>query len=97
MTQSGDQQAETGNLFGVVTDNRGQSLPGVTVTLSGNGPPQAQVTDAEGMFRFLGLAPGDYQIEAELEGFSSIEYPNVGVEIGRNTTVELQMRPAVED
>ncbi len=93
----GGRQAETGNLYGTVTDNNGERLPGVTVTLSGVGSTQIQVTNAEGEFRFLGLAPGNYALEASLEGFGTVIYEAVNIRIGRNTTVEIQMSPAVEE
>jgi len=90
-------QLQTGNLYGEVVDNQGEALPGVTVTLSGNGPTQIQVTNAEGQFRFLGLAPGNYQLTAELEGFSTVEYPNISIQVGRNTSIEITLTPAVEE
>ena len=90
-------QTESGNLYGRVTDNNGDRLPGVTVTLSGPGATQVQVTNAEGEFRYLGLSPGNYQIEASLEGFSTVIYEAVNIRIGRNTTIEIQLSPAIED
>src|SRR3954452_6350431 len=77
-------QLQTGNVYGTVTDDKGAALPGVTVTLSGNGAPQLQVTNAQGQFHFLGLSPGAYDAKAELEGFSSVDYPNIVVNVGRN-------------
>ena len=90
-------QTESGNLYGRVTDDQGERLPGVTVTLSGPGSTQVQVTDAAGEFRFLSLAPGNYSIEASLEGFGTVIYEAVNIRIGRNTTVELQLNPAIEE
>src|SRR5436305_1101090 len=90
-------QLQTGNLYGTVTDDKGAALPGVTVTLSGQGAPQVQVTNAQGQFRFLGLPPGSFDLKAELEGFSTIDYPNIVINIGRNTTIEVKLSPAVED
>ncbi len=69
-------QLQTGNLYGTVVDDQGAALPGVTVTLSGQGAPAVQVTDAQGKFRFINLSPGSYKLEAQLEGFSSVEYPS---------------------
>src|SRR4051794_14859513 len=66
-------QLQTGNLYRTVTDDKGTALPGVTVTLTGEGAPQVQVTNAQGQLRFLGLAPGAYELRAELEGFTSAE------------------------
>src|SRR6185436_7827073 len=88
-------QNTTGNLFGTVTDDQGNALPGVTVTLSGTGAPQIQVTDAQGHFRFLSLAPASYTVDAQLEGFSPIKYPNVVVNLGRNTEIRITLNPAI--
>ena len=90
-------QLQTGNLYGTIVDEQGSPLPGVTVTLSGQGAPQVFVTDSEGRFRFLGLAPGQYQIQSALEGFSTVDYPNVVVRVGRNTELEVTLSSAVED
>ncbi|HXT52289.1 MAG TPA: carboxypeptidase regulatory-like domain-containing protein [Thermoanaerobaculia bacterium] len=90
-------QLQTGNLYGTVKDQQGAPLPGVTATLTGGGAPQVQVTNAQGQFRFLNLAPGSYALKAELEGFSTIDYPNISINIGRNTSIEVTLQAAVED
>ena len=90
-------QQQTGNLFGTVADEQGAALPGVTVTLSGSGAPQVQVTNAEGQFRFLGLSPGSSSLKAELEGFSTIDYPNIVIGVGKNTEIKVTLSAAVED
>jgi len=62
-------QLQSGNLYGTVKDvKNGSPLPGVTVTLTGVGAPQVQVTNAQGQFRFLSLAPATYSLSAQLEG-----------------------------
>jgi hypothetical protein len=90
-------QLQSGNLYGNVLDEQGAPLPGVTVTLSGQGAPQVQVTNAQGQFRFLGLSPGEYSLKAELEGFSTIEYPTIVIGVGRNTEITVTLSAAVED
>lgn len=90
-------QLQTGNLYGTVTDDKGAALPGVTVTLTGQSAPSVQVTNAQGQFRFLGLSPASYSLKAELEGFSTIDYPNITINIGRNTSIEVKLSAAVED
>jgi hypothetical protein len=90
-------QLQSGNVYGVVSDTEGGLLPGVAVTLSGGGAPQIQVTDEIGQFRFLGLDPGTYRIEAALDGFSTVVYETVTVAVGRNTTIEMAMQAAIED
>ncbi len=89
-------QLQTGNIYGSVTDSQGAPLAGATVLLTGGEGvhPQVQVTNAEGQFRFLGLTPGNYALHAEMEGFSSVDYPNIVVSIGRNTSIEVPMTDA---
>lgn len=90
-------QLQTGSLFGVVLDTERSLLPGATVTLSGIGAPQTQLSDAQGRFRFVGLAPGAYRLQAHLDGFSPIEYDNLTVHVGRNTDVEVTLPGAVAE
>jgi hypothetical protein len=90
-------QAQTGNVFGTVVDDKGQPLPGVTLTLSGVGAPQVQISDAQGQFRFPGLSPASYKLEASLESFSSVVFESVVVNLNRNTTLAVTLQPAVEE
>jgi hypothetical protein len=90
-------QLQTGDLYGKVADQQGQPLPGVTVTVTGSGSPQVQTTDKDGQFRFLGLYPGSYKLKAELEGFSTLEYPNITVRLGGKANLEVTLTAAVKD
>lgn len=90
-------QEQTGSLFGTVTDTQGAALPGVRVELTGIGAPRTQFTNAQGQFRFPNLSPGNYNLSASLEGFSTVEYPNINVRVGRSTTLEITLSPAVEE
>jgi hypothetical protein len=47
-----------------VADQQGGVLAGVAVTLTGTTGTQAQVTDARGEFRFVGLDVGTYSMSA---------------------------------
>ncbi len=66
-------QWKTGSVSGTVSDSSGVPLPGVAVTLTGDGAPQTTVTDKLGSFRFPGLWPGSYALRASLAGFDSVE------------------------
>src|SRR5688572_9680445 len=89
-------QFQTGNVFGIVMDNQGQALPGVTVTLSGGGAPQLFVSDGEGRFRFPALPPGRYSLKAELSGFGAVTRA-IDVSVGSNTEVEVTLSPALTE
>jgi hypothetical protein len=91
-------QVQSGNVYGTILSAGDNSpLPGVTVTLTGAGAPQVQATDGQGTFRFLGLSPGSYAVRAELEGFSPLEQPDIAVNIGRSTTLEMKLQPPVHE
>jgi Carboxypeptidase regulatory-like domain len=88
-------QLQTGNLYGRVADETGTPLSGATVTLYTGEAPEVRVTNAQGEFRFLGLPPATYRIKAELQGFAAVEHPNLVVDVGRNSRLEVTMSPAV--
>ena len=89
-------QAQSGNLFGKAIDNHRDALPGVTISVTG-ATQQFQVTDARGEFRFVGLSPGSYDLTAELEGFSTVNYPNIQISVSRSTSIEVTLNAAVEE
>ena len=84
-------QSLSGTITGTVTDAQGAVLPGVTVVVTGRTGSQTQVTDDEGVFRFLGLTPGPYGIRAELSGFRPYEERSLDLAIGRTITLRVQM------
>ncbi|MEU5694314.1 SdrD B-like domain-containing protein [Actinosynnema sp. NPDC020468] len=50
------------SISGVVVDDAGNGVPGVTVTLDGPGGPVTQTTGPDGSYSFTGLAPGSYSV-----------------------------------
>jgi hypothetical protein len=86
-------QRTTGDIRGVVTDASGAVLPGVTVTLRGasvQGTPIA-VTNESGVYRFPNLAPGTYEVTAELAGFATKTQTGIPVALGATQEVPVQM------
>ena len=84
-------QTLTGTIIGKVTDEQGGVLPGVNVTLTGRTGSQTQVTDAQGVYRFIGLPPGNYSVKAELSGFRPKEQQNLDITIGKTLDVPLAL------
>jgi hypothetical protein len=87
---------ESGALFGIVRDNQGMALPGVTMTLDLQGPTQVEVTDDKGLFHFRSLFPGFYEIKAELEGFTPF-IKLVEIHLARKTGLEITLQPALSE
>jgi hypothetical protein len=94
----GNEPGQQAILRGIVADEQGQPLAGVTVTLSSRGgKPLVKESNAQGLFLFDGLAAGSYDMKAELEGFSMIDYPGIALKAGQPSTVEIRLAAAVED
>src|SRR5581483_4962166 len=76
---------------GTVKDSTGAVLPGVTITVAGPtllGGPQTAVTNAEGVYRLPELAPGSYDVTAELVGFQTVNRLAVQVPFAVTLTVD---------
>ncbi len=87
-------QATTGSIQGVVRDDQGGPLPGVTVTASSSALVKGRtstVTDARGGYRFPALPPGGYVIEAELRGFRKVALPSARVGLGAALVLDLKL------
>src|SRR4051812_26745963 len=93
-TVSAFAQIQSGNILGTVKDEQGGLLPGVTITVKGLDATQTFVTDSNGEFRFLNLAPGSYQVTATLPGFTTLVRENVVVQIGKNVELPMAMKVA---
>src|SRR5215212_7154559 len=62
-------QVSTGNIIGLVHDESGAVLPGVTATLTSPalpGGPATTVTNARGEYRFERLVPGTYTLKVSI-------------------------------
>lgn len=84
----------TGSITGLVTDASGAVLPGVTITLSGErliGGPQTQISDTNGSYRFDRLVPGAYNVKFELQGFRTVERPDVRISAAFVATINGKM------
>lgn len=97
----GSNESEYGmtSILGTVTDTDGGVLPGVTMSLKSRQTASMQTTisDARGRFGFRGMAAGAYKLKAALDGFSTVEYPDVQVYVRRTTEVEVALTPAIEE
>lgn len=82
-----------GSIRGVVRDQQGAVLPGVTVTATSPtvAGTRTAVSDAEGAYRLIDLPPGEYTLAAELQGFSRFARSGVVVRAGLNLSVDITL------
>lgn len=85
-------QEQRGSIEGVVRDASGAVLPGATVDAASNvGQPVSTVSDALGVYRFPSLAPGNYKLTANLQGFVAREVVDVRVGLGQIKKVDFSL------
>ena len=87
-------QAPTSKLFGVVTDEQGTALPGVTVEatspkLVGRG---TAVSDENGAYRIFALTPGIYKVTFTLPGFKTVTRDGIIVELEQSVKLNVSMQ-----
>lgn len=89
-------QIQTGTVSGIVTDEQNAVLPGVTVTLSSPAliRPQTAATNERGLYSFIALPPGIYQVRFELQGFAAVERSDIPVRVAVVTTVDQTLKVA---
>src|SRR6185436_12101196 len=85
-------QSATASVGGVVTDDTGGALPGVTITVANkaNGVTQTLVTGPDGRFRAVALQPSTYELTAELTGFGSLRR-TLTLFVGTDATMDFKM------
>lgn len=91
-------QRTTGDIRGVVTDESGAILPGVTVTIRSTAVPGAPttVTNEAGIYRFPNLPPGSYDITAELSGFATSTQTGIPVSLGGTAEINIQLKVSAQ-
>jgi hypothetical protein len=67
-------QIATATLAGIVRDETGGTLPGVTVTVRSatTGAVRTVTTDSSGRYRVAALDPGEYEVRTELANFRPV-------------------------
>jgi hypothetical protein len=89
-------QSVTGSIQGTVQDSQGAAVPGVTVNLRNvdTDVSRLAVTDGAGFYRFLNVPVGNYEITAELSGFSRYLRSGFTLAINQVAVVDAELRPA---
>ncbi len=88
------QTVTEGTIRGVLRDEQGAPMPGVTVSAASPNAPgnHVSITEGDGQYRLLNLRPGIYELSAEQAGFSKSVQAGVEVRAGLNLTVDIQLR-----
>src|SRR5580692_11822755 len=84
-------QAGRGAISGLLTDPSGAIIPGAAVTATENatGTKLSAVTTAAGIYSFISLSPGSYDVSASHRGFDTVVRKNVIVTVDQTTTANI--------
>jgi len=87
-------QAGRGTISGRVTDSTGAVAPGVEVVLQSKatGLTERTVTSGAGLYAFVSLNPGVYQVAVSQTGFAKLELNNVVVTVDQVTEVNITLQ-----
>lgn len=87
-------QAGRGGLNGLVTDSTGAVIPNAKVELlnNGTGVEQSTLTTSAGLYTFVSLNPGTYQVTVSMAGFETSTRKNIQVNVDQETTANISMK-----
>src|ERR1700757_3213023 len=87
-------QAGRGSISGLVTDPGGAVVQGAQVTLlnPATGVTQHTVTSGAGLYSFISLNPGVYQVTASQTGFASVAIDKITVNVDQVTQANLTLK-----
>ena len=92
-------ETTTGSINGVISDNTGGALPGVTVTATNTqtGLSRTAVTESDGTYTIPQLPPGTYRVNAELAGLGTARRTGVSILLGSSTKVDVKLQPQLAE
>jgi Carboxypeptidase regulatory-like domain len=87
-------QAGRGSIAGTITDPNGAVVAGAQVVLlnSATGLTQHTVSSGAGLYSFISLNPGQYQVTASQTGFASVAQDKITVNVDQATEVNITLR-----
>jgi hypothetical protein len=96
LSQGAFAQELRGRIAGVVTDDSGAIVPGVTVTATSPAliQPQTTTSGSDGSYRFPALPSGTYAITYQLQGFQTVKRDGIRVTLNQTFTIDMKMKAA---
>ena len=87
------QTANTGLVFGTVTDPAGAVVPDAKVQLNNTDTNETKemMTNSAGQFTFPGVAPGKYKVTITKGGFATFVVSNLTVDVNKSYPVDVKM------
>ena len=85
--------AQTGSFSGTVTDSTGALVPKakITATNVATGISREMETDESGTYRLTNMSPGVYDVRIEHEGFKSVLFSHVSLNVDAVLTLDVKL------
>lgn len=86
-------QAGRGGISGVVSDSEGAIVPGASVSAKNDstGATLTTVSNASGLYSFISLSPGSYDVSVGAAGFGTVLRKNINVTVDQTSTVDVKL------
>jgi hypothetical protein len=86
-------QSYTGTITGSIKDTSGAVIPRATVTITNQqtGRQESLTTDLEGRYTSLPLPPGEYRVEAGLQGFRRAARTDIPLQINATVVIDFSL------
>ena len=86
-------QTTDASLSGIVTDPSGAIVPAATVVATSLATGVAQTTQSNesGLYRIPAIAPGEYSVSAQRQGFQKLSYDRITLDTGARVTLNLSL------
>jgi len=90
------QTQTTGRIVGNIRDEQGAIIVAASVSAESlsNGEKHTGVSDESGNYALASLSPGSFEIRIAAVGFPTELFPNVAVNLGSTTTLDVVLRIA---
>ena len=91
-------QSFRGSIRGAMTDAHSLAIPGAKITARNLGTSETRevTSDSEGVYFFLELPTGEYEVAAIAPGFQEVRAAHVIVNVGEATVVDLKLAKPTE-
>jgi len=82
---------ENGSIVGKIIDKEANDEPLAFANVLIKGTTKGTTTDFDGLYEIANIAPGVYTLSFSYLGYESVEIPNIKVETGKVTTINIPM------
>src|SRR5690348_12880580 len=87
------QESQQGTISGFITDPSRAAVPRAQVTVTNEATKLSRTAESNdaGLYSFVGLQPGSYNVKASFSGFKSEERTGIVLDVGASVRIDFVM------